>query len=59
MEKDMSKYRCKPCGYVYDPAKGVPEYGIEPGIPFSELPDDWTCPRCGTSKWMFVKVEEE
>lgn len=59
MEKDMSKYYCKPCGYVYDPAKGVPEKGIKPGIPFAELPDDWTCPKCGSSKWMFEKVEED
>ena len=59
MEKDMSKYRCKPCGHVYDPAKGVPEKGIKPGIPFAELPDDWTCPKCGASKWMFEKVEED
>ncbi|MDQ0508191.1 Nitric oxide reductase NADH:FprA oxidoreductase [Aedoeadaptatus ivorii] len=58
MEKDMSRYQCKPCGYIYDPKKGVPEYGIEPGVPFAELPDDWTCPKCGTSKWMFVKMED-
>lgn len=57
-EKDMSKYMCKPCKYVYDPAVGVPAYGLEPGIPFADLPEDWVCPKCGTSKWMFVKVEE-
>nr|WP_068367756.1 rubredoxin [Peptoniphilus coxii] len=55
----MSIYRCKPCGFIYDPSEGVPDYGIKPGIPFKELPEDWTCPKCGASIWMFEKVEEK
>ena len=27
----MAKYKCEPCGYVYDPEKGDPENGIAPG----------------------------
>jgi rubredoxin len=46
----MEKYICKTCGYVYDPAIGDPDSGIEPGIPFGALPDDWVCPKCGTPK---------
>jgi rubredoxin len=46
----MQKYICKTCGYVYDPAVGDPDSGIEPGIPFDALPDDWVCPECGTPK---------
>lgn len=30
----MQKYICKTCGYVYDPAFGDSEAGIEAGIPF-------------------------
>ena len=46
----MQKYICKTSGYVYDPAVGDPDAGIEPGIPFDALPDDWVCPKCGTPK---------
>ena len=49
------KYIC-PCGYVYDPAKGDPENGVEPGTPWENVPDDWLCPTCGLGKEMF---EEE
>jgi len=46
----MKKYRCIPCGYIYDPALGDPESGIEPGTPFEKLPDDWQCPICFVGK---------
>jgi rubredoxin len=49
----MKKYKCTVCGYVYDPAFGDPENGIEQGIAFEDLPDDWTCPDCGVEKDMF------
>lgn len=50
----MERMECSVCGYVYDPRDGDPQSGIEPGTPFSELPDDWVCPVCGASKDMFV-----
>ncbi|NLV77612.1 MAG: rubredoxin [Tissierellia bacterium] len=53
----MDRYVCEPCGYVYDPAEGDPDNGIEPGTPFEQLPDDWVCPVCGATKDMFVKEE--
>ena len=37
-------------GYEYDPEKGDPEAGIEPGTSFEALPEDWICPECGVSK---------
>lgn len=43
------KYICTICGYMYDD-------DVEK-IPFSELPDDWTCPLCGASKDLFEPVE--
>ena len=52
-EKDMRSYVCVTCGWVYDPAEGDPENGIPPGTPFSDLPDDWTCPACGVCKEYF------
>jgi len=49
----MTSYRCTVCGYVYDPMQGDPENSVEPGTPFEDIPDDWTCPICGAGKEMF------
>jgi flavin reductase (DIM6/NTAB) family NADH-FMN oxidoreductase RutF/rubredoxin len=53
----MAKYRCTICGYIYDPEKGDPETGIEPGTPFEKLPDSWVCPLCGAAKDLFEKTD--
>lgn len=52
----MAKWRCKVCAYVYDPAKGDPENGVQPGTPFEQLPEEWYCPLCGVGKEEFEKV---
>ena len=36
----MKKYVCVICGYVYDPAVGDPDSGIEPGTAFEDLAMD-------------------
>ena len=51
----MNKYVCTVCGYVYDPDKGDPDNGIEPGTKFEDLSDDWVCPICGATKDAFKK----
>jgi rubredoxin len=51
----MEKWVCQICGYVYDPAKGDPDGGIEPGTSFEDLPDGWVCPECGAGKDEFEK----
>ena len=51
----MSKWECEVCGYIYDPERGDPENGIDPGTSFEDLPDDWVCPQCGVSKEFFQK----
>lgn len=56
-ESTMSKYECTICGYVYDPAVGDIDNGIEPGTSFEDLPDDWVCPECGVGKEDFEKLE--
>lgn len=53
----MEKYRCKVCGYIYDPEEGNPSSGIQPGTSFEELPDDWVCPVCGADKSEFERVD--
>ena len=54
---EMGKYVCDVCGYVYDPADGDPENGVDPGTSFEDLPDDWVCPECGVGKDEFSPVE--
>lgn len=49
LKEEEKVYRCKICGYVYDPA--------ETGVPFEELPDTWVCPMCGVGKDEFEKVD--
>ena len=51
----MDKYKCTVCGYIYDPQKGDPESGIEPGVLFELLPDNWVCPICGAGKDAFER----
>ncbi len=50
----MDKYTCQVCGYVYDPALGDPDNGVEPGTKFEDLPEDWVCPVCGADKSSFA-----
>ena len=54
-ERKMDKYVCDVCGYVYDPEKGDPDNGVQPGTAFEDIPDDWVCPVCGAAKEAFSK----
>ncbi|MBR2711085.1 MAG: rubredoxin [Bacilli bacterium] len=47
----MLKYKCKICGYIYDPKDNN-------GIEFKDLPEDWVCPLCGATKADFEVVAE-
>jgi len=53
----MDKYVCDVCGYEYDPEKGDPDNGVEPGTAFEDIQDDWVCPVCGAPKSEFSKKE--
>jgi len=52
----MDSWRCIVCAYVYDPAEGDPDNGVEPGTPFRSIPDDWVCPLCGVGKDEFEEI---
>ena len=54
----MQKYKCTVCGYIYDPAIGDPDNGIQAGTTFESLPDDWICPECGVGKEEFELIEK-
>ena len=52
----MERYKCMICGYIYDPKFGDSDHGINPGISFQNLPDDWVCPQCGAPKEQFEQI---
>jgi rubredoxin len=52
----MGKYTCTVCGYIYDPAIGDPDNGVNPGTAFASIPDSWVCPLCGADKSVFEAV---
>jgi rubredoxin len=54
----MKKYRCVPCGYIYDPALGDPDGGVAPGTAFEALPEDWQCPICFVGKSDFETLDD-
>ena len=54
--KNMKKYKCRVCGYIYDPIVGDPDSGVETGTAFEDLPDDWVCPDCGAGKDEFEPI---
>jgi flavin reductase (DIM6/NTAB) family NADH-FMN oxidoreductase RutF/rubredoxin len=49
----MKSYRCTVCGYIYNPEKGDPDNGVDPGTAFEDIPDEWVCPVCGAPKDQF------
>lgn len=53
----MKKWKCIVCGYIYDEAKGSPEEGLAPGTRWADVPEDWSCPDCGSFKSDFEMVE--
>jgi len=56
-DRAVKRWECQICGFVYDEAKGLPSEGLAPGTRWGDIPDDWECPDCGTSKCEFEMVE--
>ena len=52
-----TRMECRICWYVYDPAKGDDIEQIDPGTPFTALPDYWRCPQCDGSPGGFLPEE--
>jgi rubredoxin len=51
----MDKWRCKVCGYIYDPEEGDHDSGIAAGTSFENIPEDRHCPVCGAPKSDFER----
>lgn len=49
-ERAMAKYCCQVCEYIVDEDKLDSLW--------MDLPDDWTCPVCGSPKKLFDKIDE-
>ncbi len=52
----LKRWQCELCAFAYDESAGLPEDGIAPGTRWQDIPQDWTCPDCGTSKTDFQAV---
>jgi len=56
---NLTRYKCKLCGYIYSPLRGEPHNGIPVGTSFDDLPEKYVCPVCGyqgkgrIGKWGF------
>jgi rubredoxin len=53
-----TRWECRICWYVYDPAEGDPVWQIEPATAFSALPEAWTCPVCEAGKEQFLRLDD-
>jgi len=53
---EIERHRCTVCGYIYDSRYGDPDSGVDCGVLFQDLPEDWVCPICGAKKYKFVKI---
>lgn len=53
----MAKWECRVCGYIYDPANGDSDNGVNAGTAFENLPEDWVCPSCGANTDLFDKLD--
>jgi rubredoxin len=54
---DGDLWICELCGFVYDPAEGDPDGGIEAGSRFEDIPANWSCPVCGARKDDFSPMD--
>lgn len=52
----MQKWEC-PCGYIYDPAEGDYENGVDPDTPWEKVPENWVCPKCEAAKEDFWEAD--
>lgn len=52
-------YHCPHCLTVYDETYGDERAGIQPGLPFTDLPENYLCPTCEAPKAEFVVLEIE
>ncbi len=52
----MTKWKCTICGWTYDEEAGLANKNINPGTAFSDIPENFRCPKCGAKKKYFREV---
>ncbi|RXH06777.1 rubredoxin [Bradyrhizobium vignae] len=57
MSAPFKVYQCLTCGFLYNEEVGAPDEGLPPGTRWTDIPEDWICPGCGTPKSDFDMVE--
>jgi rubredoxin len=61
MKRSTGIHQCSNCGWEYSPEKGdsfLIGGMIKPGVAFEDLPSNWRCPTCRSSKDGFKEVVE-
>lgn len=53
----MARYMCSGCGHIYDESRGDMRSDIPRGTEWDDVPGDYTCPSCGTSKLDYEEIE--
>ena len=53
----MRKWQCVICGFIYDEAEGLEDEGIAPGTQWEDIPEDFSCPECSSTKEDFEMTE--
>lgn len=48
---------CKICWHVYDPSVGCDYWQVPAGTAFTELPDEWRCPKCDGARDQFMVID--
>jgi rubredoxin len=54
----VAKWKCKICGWTYDPQQGLSRKNIAAGTEFFDIPESFRCPKCGAKKKWFFEVDE-
>ncbi|MBI1770377.1 MAG: rubredoxin [Bacteroidetes bacterium] len=55
----VTSFQCSNCLTVYDLKYGDPESGINPGTPFEELPETYSCRVCDSPKKFFKPMHNK
>jgi rubredoxin len=53
-----TRFECRICWYVYDPARGDAVWQVAPGTPFAALPPHWSCPNCAATQDQFLVLDD-
>jgi len=53
------RMQCSVCQWIYDPATGEPMQDVQPGTPWSDVPDNFLCPECSLGKDVFEELGSE